>query len=370
MFFLEEIYKKFLCYEKKRFLEDSDNWLGVEKTNQKKKIWFFDNYYKVSFHRFLSNVKTLTYNQNPFLFVEKGWGDNWELELYLDFLQKEKLISLKKDRIKVENKDFFNPIPLARKEDEIKQKILKKTKFSVNDKEPINLFIEKFHKFKVKGEWDQMPLSQASVVFSASKILEYLPLKKKFLFIGDDDFVSVFLSLADPEIESVVVDADQELLDCIEKIALKFKLKIETRLVDTRKEKDLKENFVGFSCNPPYTEKGVKSFLDYGLNQLNQKGGNVFLAMGTENIGNRILFLQEYFSRKNLAVMEAITGKLNYPYLSLFKEDKDNLRRMKKHLSFDLIKKSFRLGADLWVFDYVPFKVEKRDNNNSIYSYL
>jgi len=366
----QKIYKKFLAYEKKRFLKDSDNWLGVEKTNIEKKKFFFDNYYRVSFSRFLTNVKNLVYNPNPFCFVEKGWGDDWELELYLDFLKKENVIIVSQDQIVIKNKEFFKDIPLLKTFKEIKELIEVKTGKKVKDKDSITNFIKEFSDFKVKGEWDQMPLSQSSVIFSASKILEYLPLKKKFLFIGDDDFLSVFLSLADQEVESVVIDADKELLECIDKIALKFKLKIETKLIDTRKKVKINQDFVGFSCNPPYTEKGVENFLNYGLSHLDWKGGNAFLTMGTENIGNRILFLQEYFSRQNLINMETITGQLFYPYLDLHKEDKDNFQRMKKHLSEELIKKSPRLAADLWIFDYVPFKVERIKNRKSIYSYL
>ena len=67
---------------------------------------------------------------------------------------------------------------------------------------------------------------------------------------------------------------------------------------------------------------------------------------------------------------EAVTGKISYPYLCLHKEDKDNLKKMKKHFSEDKIKKSVRLGADLWIFDYIPFRIKKIESSDSIYSYL
>jgi predicted methyltransferase len=367
---LREVYKKFLAYEKKRFLQDSGEWFGVGKVSQKTKEEFFDNYYKISFCRFLTNVKNLVYSPSPFDFIEKGWGDNWELESYIDFLKKENLISLKKEKISVKDKDFFDYIPRPRSEQEIKQRIEKNSQVSIKGKEPVTDLINKFSDFKVKGQWDQMPLSQSSAIFSVKKILDYLPLKKKFLFIGDDDFLSVFLSLADKQIESVVIDADQDLLESIDSIASRFNLKIETFLVDTRKKVKLDQEFIGFSCNPPYTEKGVASFLEYGINQLNNDGGNVFLAMGTENIGNRLLFLQEFFAKKNLAIMEMIAGKLSYPYLDLHEEDQVNLKRMKKFFSEKTIRNNPRLAADLWIFDYFPFKVEKLKKENSIYSYL
>ncbi len=84
-----------------------------------------------------------------------------------------------------------------------------------------------------------------------------------------------------------------------------------------------------------------------------------------------MLFLQKYFSEKNLTTSEVITGKISYPYLFIHsEEDKITFEKMKNHFSEDRIKKSKRLGADLWVFDYIPFKVKKIKLNNSIYSYL
>jgi predicted methyltransferase len=371
MIFLQKTYKKFIAFYKNCFLKESENWFGVEKTSQKIKIDFLKNYYNISFYNFLTNVKNLVFTNQVFDFIKKGWGDNWELALYLEFLTKEKIIFLRKDKLFIQNKNFFDFIPLPKTEDEIKNAIKKKTGLLVQEKESVNDFIGNFNKFKVKGEWDQLPLSQSSAVFLIKKFLEYIPLKKKFLFVGDDDFLSIFLSLADREIESIVIDADKELLNSIDIIKSKFNLKIETRLIDTRKKNKLNEDFVGFACNPPCTEKGVKNFLNYGLNNLGTKGGNIFLTIGNENIGNRILFLQKWFSQKNLAINEVIIKKIFYPYLEVNeKEDKNNFFKMKKYFSEKTIKENPRLGADLWVLNYIPFNVKRIKNNNSIYSYL
>ncbi len=371
MFFLKKEYNKFLAYRKKRYLKDSDSWFGVEKIDKKKKEEIFNNYYKESFYRFLITTKNLVFAKNPFDFIEKGWGDNWEMGVLVSFLIEEKIIAVSNNEIKIKDNKFFELIPRLKEEIEIKEEIEKKTKKKISEEESVVSFVNNFIDFKIKGEWDQMPISQRSALFSVKKIIDYLPLNKKFLFIGDDDFLSVFLSLADSSIESVVIDADKELLDCIDSIASKLKLKIETRLVDARKKSKLKGDFVGFWCNPPYTEKGVKTFLNYGLEHLNNNGGSVFLVFGLENIGNRLLFLQKYFSQKNLIASELITGKISYPNSFIHSgEDEIAFNRMKEHFSRDKIMESKRLGADLWVFDYVPFKVRKVKTNNSIYSYL
>ncbi len=367
---LRETYKRFLSYEKECFLKDSGGWFGVEKVDQKTKEDFFKNYYKISFFKFLSNVKNLVYPSQAFDFIEKGWGDNWEMEVYISFLKREKLISLRNGKIIIKNKSFFDFIPKIKNKEEIVKTIEKRSKVKIEDEKTTLSFIENFNKFKVKGEWDQIPLSQSSAIFCVEKILEHIPLNGKFLFVGDDDFLSIFLSLADENIESLVIDADEELLKVIDDVALKLSLKIETRLVDTRKEKDLGENFVGFSCNPPYTEKGVRNFMEYGVNQLGVDGGNVFLIMGTENIGNRLLYLQKYFTQKKLLIAETITGKFFYPYLKLHGEDETNLEKMKKHFSEQMIQKKPFLAADLWIFNYVPFEVKRVNFKSSIYNYL
>ncbi len=366
---LEKIYKKFSVYRKNCFLKDSDSWLGVSKTTLKNKQDIFNNYYEMSYYQFLTNLKNLVFSKDPFDFIEKGWGDQWEMETYLCFLKKENLISFSNNEIIVKN-NYFKDIPKPLTEKEIKSIIQEKTGKKMKEKETVVSFINEFEKFEVKSELDQMPVSQSSAIFSVNKILDYIPLNKKFLFIGDDDFLSVFLSLADEKIESVVMDSDEDLLNVINNFALKFNLKIETRLIDTRKKTKPKESFVGFWCNPPYTEKGIKSFIEFGMNYLNKKGGNVFLAMGIENIGSRILFLQKYFNEKNLALSESISGRILYPYIDIHEEYKENLKRMKKYFDAEKIKKSSCLGADLLIFNYIPFKVKRVGTNNSIYSYL
>ncbi len=365
-----KVYNKFIKYEKKRYLEDSDSWFGVGKISKKDKEIIFNNYYKVSHYRFLLNVKDLVYSENPFTFIKKGHGDDWGIEVYISFLIKEGLIKISKGKIIIKNNLFFNHIPKPLTESEARNKIEKKTKKKIKDNDSVVSFINQFKTFKVKSDLDQMPISQSSAVFSVKKIIDYIPLNKKFLFIGDDDFLSIFLSLIDKNIESVVIDADRNLLKVIDDIALKFNLKIKTYLADTRKRNKIKGDFVGFWCNPPCTEKGIKNFSNFGINHLSQSGGFVFIVHGNENIGNRAIFLQDYFSKKNLITLEGIKGKITYPYIKLHKEDEDNLIRMKRYFSEKEIKKNNRLSAGLWIFDYIPFKVKKVQTSDSIYDYL
>ena len=371
--FLRKIYQKFLDFDQYYFLKDVPTWFGVEKAKLNKKILkeFYENYQKPSFLSFLKNVKDIIYSPNVFDFITKNALEDWDLWRYLKFLEKEELIKIKGGKqVVVLNKKFLELIPRPQSEKEIKEKIERKLKVKVKENEPIVDLFKKFQNFEVKAKWDQMPVSQGSAIFTAHKILDRLSLNKKFLFIGDDDFLSVVLSLAEPKIESVVIDIDDSLLDSINLLAKKFNLKIETRKTDIRKDKFLGEKFIGFLTNPVYTADGAREFIKYGKNQLSKDGGFVFLEIGDEAIGHRFLFLQEFFAKENLIIKEILANKIYYPYVSLHKEDKVISERLFKIIDKKFVEDSPKLGASLYIFDYIPFPVKKVKFKKSIYSYL
>jgi len=371
--FLRKLYKKFSNFDRDYYLRDVKTWLGVRELKLNKKILkeFYENYQKVSFLEFLGDVKDIIYFKNVFDFIPKNAVDDWDLWYYLRFLEKEKIIKVKKNgKVSVLKKEILNAIPKPQTEKEIKRKIEKKLKIRLKEKEPVINVFKKFQDFVVKAKWDQMPISTGSAIFLVKKILEELSLNKKFLFIGDDDFVSVILTLADPNIECTVIDIDEQLLGCIDILASKFNLKIETKKVDIRKEKFLGEKFIGFLCNPVYTEKGVKEFVKYGKNQLGKDGGVVFLEVGGGDIGNRFLFLQDFFTKENLIIEEVIANKIYYPWILLHKEDKVISKRLFSMIDKKVVTKNPKIGATLYIFEYLPFKISRVKFKKSIYSYL
>lgn len=372
---LKKIYERFLSFDQVRFFVDVEKYsTSLKKIKVSRKVLkeFYDNYYRVSFIGFFSNVKDIIYSQNVFGFITKNSSEDWKLWPYLNFLEKEKIITVQSNgRIRVLKKDILRVIPKPQNELEIKARIEKKLKVKVQERKPVTTLFNKFKHFIVKGKWDQMPISQGSAIFVVKKILANLPLNKKFLFVGDDDFVSIILSLADPSIECLVIDADEQLLDCINFLALKFNLPIETRKVDIRKQKDLGEKFIGFLTNPIYTEAGIKTFLKYGINQLGKDGGAVFLEVGDESIGNRFLFLQDFFAKNNLVINELTRGEIFYPYIELYEEDKEILRRLTSMgIDKKIIENSPKLAASLYVFQHIPFKPKKIRLKKPIYAYL
>jgi len=371
--FLKNLYKKFLNFERNYYLQDAKTFFGVERLKLNKKILkkFYENYQKIPFLGFLSNVKDIIYSKNVFDFILKNAVEDWDLWYYLSFLEKEKIIKIKKTgKVSLLKKEISEVMPRPQTREKIKNKIEKKLKIKIREREPVTSLFKKFQNFRVKAEWDQMPISQISAIFLVQKILEKLPLNKKFLFVGDDDFVSVVLSLAEPKIESLVIDADERLLSCIDELSSKFNLKIETKKVDIQKEKFLGEKFVGFLSNPIYTEEGIKKFVRYGKKQLSKDGGMIFLEVGDEAIGNRFLFLQDFFVKENLIIKEVIVNKIYYPWISLHQEDKLISRRLFSMIDKKIVMKNPKIGASLYIFQYLPFKISKIKFKKSIYSYL
>lgn len=373
--YLKKIYNRFLNFDKNRFFIDIEKYsTSLEKIKTSRKVLkeFYDNYYRVSFILFLSSIKGIIYSQNVFDFIVKNSSEDWKLWPYLNFLEKEKIIKVNKNgKASLLNKNFLKLIPKPQEEKEIRNKIEKKLKIKIKDEKPVIDLFRNFEEFEVKAKWDQMPISQGSAIFIVKKILEELPLNKKFLFVGDDDFASIILSLVEPNIESLVIDADEDLLECINILASKFHLKVKTRKVDIRKEKFLGEKFIGFLANPIYTEPGVKTFVQYGKNQLSKDGGVVFLEIGDESIGNRFLFLQDFFAKNNLVINELTRGEIFYPYIELYEEDKEILRRLTSTgIDEKIIKNSPKLAASLYIFQYIPFKPKKIQFKKPIYAYL
>lgn len=371
--FLKNLYEKFLKLDEKVFISDAlkfSSFVKKTKISSKKLSKYYQLYFSPTFFGFLKDIKRIIYSKNPFSFVLKESTEVWDLNLYLKFLEEEKIIKIKKGEIEILKKEFLNFFPKPLKEREIKKKLERVLSQKIEKKAPVFQLFEKFFNFKIKKKWDQLPISQESAIFLTTKILEYLPFYEKFLFIGDDDFISLILSLSDLEIKSVVVDTDFELLSLIENFAQKFNLKIEIKKLDIRKKIKFKEEFVGFLANPPYTLYGVKEFINFGTFQLSSLGGICFLELGDESLGKNLIFLQKFFAQKNLLLKELICGKIYYPWSFLFKEDEKVFKELSQKLGKEFVKKNPKLGASLYVFEYFKKRPPLKKFPKGIYDYL
>jgi len=370
----KKVYKDFLSFAKKDFFITAKKFstsLKNLKLSDEILEQFYENYEKSPFFSFLTDVKTIIYSKKISDFILKKSTDEWEFCRYLRFLEKEGIIEIERNgKIRVKDKSFLEKIPKPQTEREIKQKIEEKLKIKVKPSDFVFNLFKKEVKFFPKIRFDQLPISQSSAIFIIKKILDYLPWNKKFLFVGDDDFLSVILTLVDPKIECTVCDLDEKLLQDINLLAKKYHLKIETKKIDISRQKKLKETFVGFLTNPVYTEEGVKKFVKFGRDQLGKEGGFGFLVVGDEAIGNRFLFLQEFFSKENLIILEIINGEIFYPQISLYEEDKELLKRFSQFFDKRTIGKIPEIGASLFIFKYLPQRPKRVKFKKSFYAYL
>ncbi len=365
---LRRLYSQFLDFKIKNLAKDKKFWFGVKEAgfDEKKIKKEVEIYERESFFNFLKFLKDIFFIENALNLNRKWSTDQWVPYYYLTFLKKKEIISLKKNgKIKVLKKELLNFFPCSRNEEEIKTIIEKKLKTKLNLEAPSNFLFQT----TIKPVYDQLPISTSSTLFLIKKILDYLPSYQKFLFIGDDDLVSIYLSLVEPKIESLVIDIDKELLGKIEEISEKLRLKIKTKKVDILEKKGLAEKFVGFLISPVYTFEGVKNFLNFGLNYLSKDGGYVFLNLADEAIGNRILFLEKFFFEKKLKIEEVIFGKIYYPWRLTHFEDEVMFKRLRKDFSKKTIEKSSLIGSSLWIFNYLPFELPE-PKKQPLYAYL
>lgn len=366
---LNELHRKFLDFHKSLFIKNANVWVGTEnlKLNEREVEEIFENYEKSSLTDFSQRVKDILYSENTFQFVVSQATEQWKLYIYLEFLREENIISISKEgNIKLLKQELLNFLPKPLSFEEIKEQIESRIGQKLELSKPTSYLFNT----EIRAEYDQMPVSLSSALLIVEKILRYIPFYEKFLFIGDDDLISLLLCLSHPKMECKVVDIDKKLLNTIREISEKFNLKIHTQETDIRKNNNLEEDFAGFFTNPSYNFAGIKEFVEFGVSRLGEKGGIALLGMGDEAIGNRSLFLEKFFAEKNLNLKEMINGKIFFPWISLHEEDKFVFEKMNKLFEKDFIENSPKLGANLWIFNYIPYQIRKVKAKESIYEYL
>lgn len=370
---LKTIYKKFLRFYKAGFATDLRNFStslsnievpdGV--INQ-----FFENYEKPTFFYFLKKIKDIIYSLDEHRFIMENFTDQWEFSRYLMFLTKERLVEIRKNKILKIHPILKNNIVKPLPEDQIRKIIERKLHEKIENEAPAFRIFRRYVSFSPDIRFDQFPITQGSAIFLVKKILDYLPLKKKFLIAGDDDFISIFLTLVYPEIECIVCELDRKLIDSLSSLAKRYRLRISFKEVDILSKKRIKERFVGFLTNPIYTFDGIKKFVHFCKAQLGEDGGFGFLVMGDESVGNRLIFLQEFFVKEKLLLLEMINGKIHYPFYPLYREDNELIRRFSLFFDADRIKKIPSIGASLLIFNYLHVLPQKIKFHKSPYAYL
>lgn len=377
---LEKIYEDFCEYQKERYVRESKNWFGAKniKLSEKQRRNMFEMYYRYTFVEFWGYVRKIIYaRKNVFDIVEKSDIELWDLSSILHFLSNDKIIKVRSNGKVVlldkELKKYLTPLLTKEEIEKILSKKLK-MRLSTIKKKPVSVITKLILKkeFSYNAEYDQMPLSIESAVTIVERIVNKYPFYDGFLFVGDDDLISIMISLVIPGFSSIVIDIDENLLDNISELSKRIRAKIKTLQIDIKSGKKVSDNIMGFLANPPYTTKGVILFSKFGINHFGKRGGYAFIVFGDESIGTKKLFIQEFFTKNNLIYEEIVNEKIGYPYNKLHKEDVENLELIERlGVSKSVIKSSYQLGAYLHILKYIPWKVKYIEPKGmKIYSYI
>ena len=355
--------------------------LGVKELKLKEKtIKKFVSIYNVpTFVEFYTRLRDIIFSNNIFEIVEEGRLDNWYMWYLVSFLlDKNYAILSKKGKLEFKLKWIEDLLVKKRTFNEIKMKIQDLLKIPIEKYlrlPSIELLKQiRTNGFRFKPYYDQWPISLESTMTLISKILEHYPFKSKFIFLGDDDFVSIYLSMVEDEFSSIVIDIDNELLETIDFFSNHFNFNIKTKRMNVlkkgKKEK-LDDLVLGFSTNPPYTLEGVTSFIKCGLNFFNKYGGRIFLGLGDEIMGTRYLLMQKFFTKNGLIIREVVRGAIHYPFMIFHENDKRIFEKMKKFIDEEVIKSHYQINGDIWILDYIPWKVKLiKLKGMKIYSYI
>ena len=139
--------------------------------------------------------------------------------------------------------------------------------------------------------------------------------KKDFILIGDDDLLSIALSLTQLPSRITVLDIDERLGDFIKNANEKYGFDIEFRRYNVAEPlpKDLIGNFDVFSSEPLETLTGLKAFVSRGISCLKENGVGYFGLTILEASHQKWLAIQRLLSRMNCVITDIIRGFSVYP---------------------------------------------------------
>jgi predicted methyltransferase len=355
------IYKDFIKFYAEEIWENSKSWFGrpnISKKEFKKNIFplikptFVDFYNSIKILHFLGSEKLLLYFSN----------DLWDVIFLSRFLLQKNLGKFYGGKITELDEKIKEHLIVPLNYNQIKSKIEKKLKIKLGkilNKACLLPILKKYpelaKKYKIKEQFDQLPLSLDSIIKILEKISFYFPFKEKFAVVGADDFIQIYLNIIYPEMEIFTYDIDDDLLKLSIEISRKISKenKIKYFKADFTKHK-IKKETLGFYTNPPYTLPGATKFLKFGLNGFSKLGGFSFLVLGDDAIGNRSIEFQKFLTKNKLSI-EEISKNYFYPIDKTDKEAQELLKQAKK---FNYKPKKY-LFAKLYVLSYIPFKLPK-----------
>ncbi|MEM2428911.1 MAG: bis-aminopropyl spermidine synthase family protein [Nitrososphaerales archaeon] len=138
---------------------------------------------------------------------------------------------------------------------------------------------------------------------------------KSIILIGDDDLLSIALSLTELPSRITVLDIDKRIGEFIKSINKDYGFNIEFIEYDVSNPlpQDLYENFDTFSSEPLETYSGLRAFLIRGVSCLKENGVGYFGLTLYEASLKKWLAIQKLLSKMNCVITDIIQGFSTYP---------------------------------------------------------
>ena len=139
--------------------------------------------------------------------------------------------------------------------------------------------------------------------------------KKDFILIGDDDLLSIALSLTQMPSRITVLDIDERLGEFIKDVNKQYGFDIEFRRYNVADPLpvDLIGKFDVFSSEPLETLTGLKAFVSRGISCLKENATGYFGLTILEASHKKWLAIQRLLSRMNCVITDIISGFSAYP---------------------------------------------------------
>ncbi|MBS7658229.1 MAG: bis-aminopropyl spermidine synthase family protein [Candidatus Bathyarchaeia archaeon] len=138
---------------------------------------------------------------------------------------------------------------------------------------------------------------------------------KSFVLIGDDDLLSIALSLTGLPSRICVLDVDERLGEYLKKINQKYNFEIEFYKYDV--SEPLPENLINqfdvFSSEPLESESGLKAFIERGIYCLKNGGAGYFGLTTAEASFQKWLKIEKFLTKMNCVITDIIKSFSRYP---------------------------------------------------------
>jgi hypothetical protein len=182
-------------------------------------------------------------------------------------------------------------------------------------------------------------------------------LNSKIIILGDDDLISIALTLTNLPQEIYVIEIDKRLTDFISKKSQEFKLPIKTLEYDARKPvpKYLLKKFDIFITDPVETLNGLKIFLSRCMLCLKNNGAGYFGLTHLESSLKKWYALENFIINSGFVITDIIKNFSVYPTM----EDKKDWGQFKEKLPIYKLSKN-QMTKEWYFSDFI--RIEKIKN--------